>query len=66
MGRTIFSDDDGTESASVEKSDQYALLDLLYMGGAVDTAGLIFPLGFELDGKGEFFSALVGSVAIII
>ena len=36
------------------------------MGGAIATAGLLSPLGFEVGGKGELFSALVGSVAIII
>ena len=66
MGRSILSDDDGMEKASVEKSDQYALSDLLALGGAIVTAGLLSPLGFEVGGKGELFSALVGSVAIII
>ena len=66
LGRTILSDDDGMEKASVKKSDQYALSDLLDLGGAVATAGLLSPLGFEVGGKGGLFSAMVGSVAIII
>ena len=66
MGRTILSDDDGMEKVSVEKSDKYALSDLLALGGAVATAGLLSSLGFVVGGKGELFSALVGSVAIII